>query len=65
MRIVAGDALALRSRMRHLGFLDLLHLIAVAGRAERPAVRVRQHDLAVFRRQNGTYRRCLPQMADA
>ena len=51
MRIVAGDAFALRARMLHLRLLNLLRLLAVAGNAEGLGVGLRQHDLAVLGRR--------------
>ena len=49
MRVVAGDAVALRSRMLNFGLFDFLCLFGVAGHAYRFRVGLRQHDLAVFR----------------
>jgi hypothetical protein len=48
MGIVAGDAFSLGSGMRYLGLVDVLHLIAVAGGAERSRVGVGQDDFAVL-----------------
>jgi len=45
---MAGNALALRSRVLHLGLFYLLGLIAVASRAQGSAVAVRQDDLSVL-----------------
>ncbi len=51
MRIMASYALALSSGMLHLGLVDMLRLIAVAGDAESFRVSVGQNDFAVFRRR--------------
>ena len=48
MRIVAGDAIALRARMLDLCLLDILRLLAVAGDTEGLGVGLGQHHLAVF-----------------
>ena len=51
VRVVAGSAITLRSRMLNFGFFDFLCLFGVAGHAYRLRVGLRQNDLAVLRRR--------------
>src|SRR5437868_4154128 len=51
MWTVAVGAIAGRARMLHLGRLDLLCLLVMAGDAQRLHVLLRQHDFAVLRRR--------------
>ncbi len=51
MRIMAGDAFSLRSGMRHLGLVDLLHLLAVTSGAQGARVGVGQDNFAILRRR--------------
>ena len=48
VRIVAGDAFALRPRMLHFRLLDLLGLFGVTCHAQRLGIRLRQDDFAVL-----------------
>ena len=48
MRVMAGDAFALRARMLHLRRLDLLSLLFMAGEAERTAISVGQNNFSVL-----------------
>ncbi len=50
MRVVAGSAVALRSRMLNFGFFDFLCLFGVAGHAHCLGIGLRQDDLPILRR---------------
>ena len=49
VRVMAGSAVALRTRMLNSGFLNLFCLLAMAGNANRSRVGLRQDNLAVLR----------------
>jgi len=50
VRVVARSAIPQRSRMLHLGGVNLFPLVVVAGKAQRAGVGIRQHHLVVLRR---------------
>ena len=64
VRIVAGDAFALRSGMLDLGGVDLLGLLVMAGHAQRLGVRLGQDNLAVFGGLVAGVARTCPRTAD-
>ena len=65
VRIVAIGAVARRAWMLHLGLLDLLAPVGVAGDAEGLGVRAASARLCRLSPARGRYRTARPQMADA
>src|ERR1700740_1611945 len=57
MRVMAGNAIALRSRMLNLRLLNLLGLSGVARNAESLRVRVGENDLSILRRSVADFAR--------